>query len=211
MTTDLFDRIASSTSTPTSPSRPTRGRRVSRRKLHDQVPHIERIDGRDVWMADGERLGAPGYYSMAGYDGVMPASVPADLRRHRPVDVRREGAARVPRRAGHPRPGAVPERRRLRQRLLPAPRRPRARGPVRAGLQRLPHRLVQRRSRPAARHHRAAVLGRRPRHRRAPPLHRARATGRSTSATSRRTTASRRSPTATGTRSGPRPRRPACR
>ena len=34
---------------------------------------------------------------------------------------------------------------------------------VRARLQRLPHRLVQRRSRPAARGHRAAVLGRRPR------------------------------------------------
>lgn len=44
--------------------------------LHDQVPHIERIDGRDTWMAGGERLGAPGFYSMAGWDGVMPASIP---------------------------------------------------------------------------------------------------------------------------------------
>jgi predicted TIM-barrel fold metal-dependent hydrolase len=44
--------------------------------LHDRVPHIERIDGRDTWMADGERLGAPGFYSMAGWDGVMPASIP---------------------------------------------------------------------------------------------------------------------------------------
>lgn len=44
--------------------------------LHDLVPHIERIDGSDVWMAGGERLGAPGYYSMAGWDGVMPMSVP---------------------------------------------------------------------------------------------------------------------------------------
>ena len=44
--------------------------------LHDRVPHIERRDGQDVWVADGERLGAPGYYSMAGWDGVMPASIP---------------------------------------------------------------------------------------------------------------------------------------
>jgi predicted TIM-barrel fold metal-dependent hydrolase len=44
--------------------------------LHDQIPHIERVDGRDVWMAAGERLGAPGYYSMAGWDGIMPESVP---------------------------------------------------------------------------------------------------------------------------------------
>jgi predicted TIM-barrel fold metal-dependent hydrolase len=45
--------------------------------LHDRVPHIERQDGRDIWMADGKFLGAPGYYSMAGYDGVLPAKVPA--------------------------------------------------------------------------------------------------------------------------------------
>ncbi len=44
--------------------------------LHDQVPHIERIDDTDVWMAGGERLGSPGYYSMAGWDGVMPLSIP---------------------------------------------------------------------------------------------------------------------------------------
>ncbi len=44
--------------------------------LHDRVPHVERIDGVDVWMADGQRLGAPGYYSMAGWDGIMPVSTP---------------------------------------------------------------------------------------------------------------------------------------
>lgn len=44
--------------------------------LRDRVPHIERVDGRDTWMAGGERLGAPGFYSMAGWDGVMPASIP---------------------------------------------------------------------------------------------------------------------------------------
>ena len=45
--------------------------------LHDRVPHIERRDGRDVWVADGNVIGAPGFYSMAGFDGVLPASVPA--------------------------------------------------------------------------------------------------------------------------------------
>lgn len=44
--------------------------------MHDKVPHIERIDGRDTWVANGERLGAPGFYSMAGHDGIMPASIP---------------------------------------------------------------------------------------------------------------------------------------
>src|SRR5262245_46295494 len=47
------------------------------RALHDRIPHIERRDGRDVWIADGNWIGAPGYYSMAGFDGVLPASVPA--------------------------------------------------------------------------------------------------------------------------------------
>ncbi len=44
--------------------------------LHDKVPHIERIDGQDIWMADGVRLGHPGFYSMAGFDGLMPLKVP---------------------------------------------------------------------------------------------------------------------------------------
>jgi uncharacterized protein len=45
--------------------------------MADRVPHVERRDGRDVWVADGNVIGAPGYYSMAGYDGVLPAKVPA--------------------------------------------------------------------------------------------------------------------------------------
>ncbi|HEY3723004.1 MAG TPA: amidohydrolase family protein [Acidimicrobiia bacterium] len=45
--------------------------------LRDRVPHIERVDGRDVWMADGNYIGAPGFYSMAGFDGVLPAKIPA--------------------------------------------------------------------------------------------------------------------------------------
>ena len=44
--------------------------------LHDKVPHIERVDGRDTWMVNGESLGSPGYYSMAGFDGLMPLKIP---------------------------------------------------------------------------------------------------------------------------------------
>lgn len=45
--------------------------------VHDQVPHIERRDGRDVWVADGNVIGAPGFNSMAGFDGVLPTRIPA--------------------------------------------------------------------------------------------------------------------------------------
>ena len=38
--------------------------------MHERVPHIERVEGQDVWMAEGQRLGTPGHYSMAGFDGV---------------------------------------------------------------------------------------------------------------------------------------------
>jgi predicted TIM-barrel fold metal-dependent hydrolase len=45
--------------------------------LQDRVPHVERRDGRDTWIVDGNYIGAPGFYSMAGFDGVLPAKVPA--------------------------------------------------------------------------------------------------------------------------------------
>jgi predicted TIM-barrel fold metal-dependent hydrolase len=45
--------------------------------MKDRVPHVERQDGRDVWIVDGNYIGAPGFYSMAGFDGVLPAKVPA--------------------------------------------------------------------------------------------------------------------------------------
>ena len=68
--------------------------------MHDQVPHIERIDGNDVWMAAGERLGAPGYYSMAGWDGVMPVSIPKTFDEIPPTMYDADGTARVPRPQG---------------------------------------------------------------------------------------------------------------
>ena len=74
--TDLFDQhrvIDVDTHLTEPPDTWTRSFPASK---HNIVPHIERIDGADVWMADGERLGAPGYYSMAGWDGIMPQSTP---------------------------------------------------------------------------------------------------------------------------------------
>ncbi|HSS11426.1 MAG TPA: amidohydrolase family protein [Acidimicrobiales bacterium] len=43
-------------------------------KWGDQIPHVERIDDRDIWMAAGVRIGSPGVSSMAGFDGVLPES-----------------------------------------------------------------------------------------------------------------------------------------
>ena len=74
--TDLFDRVAViDVDTHLTEPPDTWTARVPA-AMHDQVPHVERIDGNDVWMAAGERLGHPGYYSMAGFDGVMPVSIP---------------------------------------------------------------------------------------------------------------------------------------
>ena len=75
-TGDLFDRhrvIDVDTHLTEPPDAWTRSFPAS---LHDKVPHIERIDGRDTWMVSGNRIGSPGFYSMAGHDGVMPASIP---------------------------------------------------------------------------------------------------------------------------------------
>lgn len=74
--TDLFDRhaVIDVDTHLTEPPDTWTARMPAR--MHDQVPHIERVDGRDVWMAGGERLGAPGFYSMAGWNGVLPVSIP---------------------------------------------------------------------------------------------------------------------------------------
>jgi uncharacterized protein len=77
MTTDLFDRyrVVDVDTHLTEPPDVWTARLP--RKVHDLVPHIERVDGQDAWFAAGNRIGAPGYYSMAGHDGVMPASIPS--------------------------------------------------------------------------------------------------------------------------------------
>jgi predicted TIM-barrel fold metal-dependent hydrolase len=42
------------------------------RKWVDDVPHIERIKGRDMWVAGGTKLAIPGQSAMAGFDGTLP-------------------------------------------------------------------------------------------------------------------------------------------
>ena len=39
----------------------------------DRVPHVERLGDNDVWMIAGRPVGAPGAYSMAGFDGTIPS------------------------------------------------------------------------------------------------------------------------------------------
>jgi predicted TIM-barrel fold metal-dependent hydrolase len=42
----------------------------------DDVPRIERKGGMDVWVVGDQFIGAPGAYSMAGFDGVIPEMPP---------------------------------------------------------------------------------------------------------------------------------------
>jgi predicted TIM-barrel fold metal-dependent hydrolase len=46
--------------------------RVSTQRWGDAVPHVERRDGRDVWLIRDQMAGAPGFTSMAGFDGSIP-------------------------------------------------------------------------------------------------------------------------------------------
>ena len=41
-------------------------------KLRDRVPHVEQIDGKDIWLLNGERFGAVGPTAPAGWSKPMP-------------------------------------------------------------------------------------------------------------------------------------------
>jgi predicted TIM-barrel fold metal-dependent hydrolase len=43
-------------------------------KWGDAVPHVKRVDGRDVWLIGDQPAGAPGYTAAAGFDGSYPES-----------------------------------------------------------------------------------------------------------------------------------------
>ncbi len=44
-------------------------------KWGDAVPHLEKVDGRDVWFMGGENAGmGPGFVTAAGFDGTFPES-----------------------------------------------------------------------------------------------------------------------------------------
>ena len=76
MATDLFDRFRVIDVDTHLTEPPDTWTARMPRAVHDDVPHIENIDGQDTWMAGDTRLGAPGYYSMAGFDGLMPLKIP---------------------------------------------------------------------------------------------------------------------------------------
>lgn len=42
------------------------------KKYGEQIPHIERIDGWDMWVINGDAFARPGNTAMAGYDGTLP-------------------------------------------------------------------------------------------------------------------------------------------
>jgi len=69
---DLFERFrVIDTDTHVTEPADTWTARVASR-FTDQVPTIQNVGGRDVWMIDGTPAGAPGFYSMAGFDGSYP-------------------------------------------------------------------------------------------------------------------------------------------
>ncbi|HPG26414.1 MAG TPA: amidohydrolase family protein [Myxococcota bacterium] len=41
-------------------------------KWGDAIPHIERVDGRDLWIIGGDVAGGPGMVTAAGFDGTIP-------------------------------------------------------------------------------------------------------------------------------------------
>ena len=81
------------------------------KKYVDDVPHVERVDGADIWMLQNKRIGTVGTSAPAGWP-TFPAELPADLRRLPPGRLECHGAAGLHGRGGHLGPGALPQRRR---------------------------------------------------------------------------------------------------
>ena len=72
MAAQLFDRfVVIDTDTHITEPRDVWTARVSTR-WGNLVPHIERLGSKDVWVVGGRRVGAPGAYSIAGFDGTIP-------------------------------------------------------------------------------------------------------------------------------------------
>jgi predicted TIM-barrel fold metal-dependent hydrolase len=73
MTDRIFDRVrAIDTDTHVTEPPDVWTSRVSTKKWGDAVPHVEKVDGRDVWLIRDQMVGGPGFTSMAGFDGSPP-------------------------------------------------------------------------------------------------------------------------------------------
>ncbi len=90
MATDLFERhaVIDVDTHVTEPPDVFTARVAS--KWGDAVPHIERIDDYDVWMANGDRIARVGVTATAGYKGRL-ARDPPRLRGHPARVARRRG------------------------------------------------------------------------------------------------------------------------
>src|SRR5258705_9147474 len=73
MTKRIFDRIrAIDTDTHITEPPDVWTARVSTKRWGDAVPHVRKHEGRDVWFIRDQPAGAPGFVSMAGFDGSLP-------------------------------------------------------------------------------------------------------------------------------------------
>ncbi|MCA9509527.1 MAG: amidohydrolase family protein [Myxococcota bacterium] len=73
MTARIFDRIrAIDTDTHITEPPDVWTARVSTQRWGDAVPHVRKHEGRDIWFIRDETVGAPGFTTMAGFDGSPP-------------------------------------------------------------------------------------------------------------------------------------------
>ena len=116
--------------------------------------------GVDVWLLDGVQIYTAGITALAGWPEPFPSGPPTYEDMH-PAAYDAQRPAEADGRRRHLGPGALSQRRRLRQPEVPADQRRRAQAHLRRGLQRLPARLGVGRSAAAHHDHVDAVLGRR--------------------------------------------------
>jgi len=73
MTTRIFDRVkAIDTDTHITEPPDVWTARVSTTKWGDAVPHVKKHEGRDIWFIRDQTVGAPGFTTMAGFNGSPP-------------------------------------------------------------------------------------------------------------------------------------------
>ena len=73
MTDRLFDRYrAIDTDTHITEPPNVWTARISTEKWGDAVPHVKRVDGRDLWFIRDQTVSGPGFTTMAGFNGSMP-------------------------------------------------------------------------------------------------------------------------------------------
>ena len=73
MANRIFDRIrAIDTDTHITEPPDVWTARVSTKKWGDSVPHVAKVEGRDLWLIRDQPVGSPGFTTMAGFNGSPP-------------------------------------------------------------------------------------------------------------------------------------------